>query len=191
VFRFSVPKYSADQDTVSIEIEPLGSGCALTLTHEMGPRGAEFRGRTEEGWQLILEVLGEMLPPAEPSCGAGLATHASVPGKLAPLLAALADTLELHREMLDPKDTSCRAEDDAYRQLAAAYREISARLAETAAFMAGCRELAPCPHDTAAFGPRHREAFERFVKAENQLLQILRPACERDQKLFASLSPSK
>jgi uncharacterized protein YndB with AHSA1/START domain len=188
VFSLRVPRYSDDTSTVRIEIVPLPTGCELTLTQEMSSRWDEYRGRTQEGWQLILEVLAEMLPPDEPSCGAGLARHASVPAKIAPLFAALAETLELHRAMLDPeKHEAARKEDAAYRELAERFRELAHRTEETAAVMSNCQTLAPCPHDTAAFGPKHREAFERFVKAQNQLLEILRPAAERDEKMFATL----
>jgi uncharacterized protein YndB with AHSA1/START domain len=188
IFTLRVPKYSEDTSTVSIDIVPLPDGCELTLTHEMSRRWDEFRGRTQEGWQRILAVLAEMLPPDEPSCGAGLAQHSSVPAKIAPLFAALAETLELHRAMLDPgKHEAARTEDAAYRDLAERFRDLAQRSAEAAAVMSDCRTLAPCPHDTAAFGPKHREAFERFVKAQNQLLEILGPAAERDEKMLASM----
>jgi uncharacterized protein YndB with AHSA1/START domain len=191
VFRLLVPKYSEDESRVTIEIEALESGCTLTLTHEMRARWADLRGRTREGWQRILEALARELPAAEPSCGEGLAQHASVPAQIAPMLSALADTLELHREMLDPTDVACRKEDDAYRQLATSYREISERLRAAASFMVDCRSLAACPHDTTAFGPRQLEAFERFVRAQRQLLSTLRPACEQDEAMLASMSPPK
>jgi uncharacterized protein YndB with AHSA1/START domain len=193
VFTFSVPRYSdgRDADTVTVEIDPLPSGCLLTLTHEMGQRQAEHRGRAQEGWQGILEVLAEMLPPAAPTCGEGLAQHASVPGKIAPLLAALADTLELHRDLLDPVTPQAREEDDAYRELARRYRELAQGIADAATRMAECRGLAPCPHDTSAFGPQHLAAFQRFVKTQRQLLDILRPAAERDQKLLETMSQTK
>jgi uncharacterized protein YndB with AHSA1/START domain len=193
VFTFSVPKYSDGRaaDTVSVEIEPLPSGCQLTLTHEMGRSSAELRGRTQEGWQCILEVLAEILPPAAPSCGEGLAQHASVPAKIAPLLAALADTLELHRALLDPVTAQAREEDEAYRELASRYRELAQGVADAATRMADCRDLAPCPHDTSAFGPQHLAAFQRFVKAQRQLLAIVRPAAERDQKLLETMTQNQ
>jgi uncharacterized protein YndB with AHSA1/START domain len=187
VFTFVVPKFSDDVSRVTIEIEPLASGCTLTLTHELRAQKAELRDRTRHGWQLILEVLAETLPPAAPSCGEGLAQHATVPAKIAPLLSALADTLELHREMLDLEDEDCRKEDEVYQKLAESYRELSRRIESTAALMASCRSLPACAHDTAAFGPRHREAFERFVRAQNQLFEILRPASERDQQMLATM----
>ena len=190
VFTLSVPKYSEgrEADTVTVEIEPLASGCQLTLTHQMGAAQAKFRGRTQEGWQLILEVLAEMLPPATASCGEGLAQHASVPAKVAPLFAALADTLELHRDLLDPTDPQAREEDEVYRELASRYRGLAQGIADAAARMASCQGLAPCPHDTSAFGSPHLEAFQRFVKAQRELLEILRPAAERDQRFLASMT---
>ena len=48
--------------------------------------------------------------------------------------------------------------------------------------------VARYPHDTSAFGPSHLEAFQRFVTSQRQLLAILRPAAERDQKLLATMT---
>lgn len=59
-FTFSVPKYSQSEDRVLVEIVPLQSGCELTLTHEMQPGMAEVRGRAEEGWRRLLELLAEL-----------------------------------------------------------------------------------------------------------------------------------
>ncbi len=71
VFLLAVPKYSSGQDRISVDIRPLGSGCELTLTHEMASRQAEHRGRAQEGWRRVLEMLAEQLPLAEPSRAAG------------------------------------------------------------------------------------------------------------------------
>lgn len=62
VFTFGVPKYSPEFDRVTVEIAPLGSGCELTLTHEVTPQWAEgARG----GWEGILDGLATALgePP--------------------------------------------------------------------------------------------------------------------------------
>lgn len=59
VFTFSVPKYSSVSTRVTIEIQPLGTGCALTLTHEnVLP---DYGTRTEAGWTMILDRLAEAL----------------------------------------------------------------------------------------------------------------------------------
>ena len=54
-FTFAVPKYSAEETRVEIDIVPEATGCELTLTH----RGvlAEYRQQTIEGWQGILRGL--------------------------------------------------------------------------------------------------------------------------------------
>jgi uncharacterized protein YndB with AHSA1/START domain len=187
VFSLRVPKYSDEESRVTIEIEPHASGCTLTLTQEMPASVADRGARTREGWQRIFERLEKRLSSAEESCGEGLAGHAPVPAKMAELLAALADTLELHREMLDPKDQATKKEDDAYRHLATSYRELGSRLGATAAFMAECRSLPACPHDTSVFGPRHLEAFQRFVRAQTELFEILRSAHAEDERMLASI----
>lgn len=190
-FTLTVPKYSQAEDRIQIEIRPLRSGCELTLTHEMQPDMTEVRGRAEAGWRGILEILAEQLFPEEQTCGAGLAQHASVPAKIAPVFAALAETLDSHRALLILSDENARREDEAYRSLAMAYRELAARVERVASEMASYRELPACAHDDKAFGERQLGAFRSFVQAQSALLEILRPAAERDESMLASMTKSR
>ncbi|MBI4202747.1 MAG: SRPBCC domain-containing protein [Chloroflexi bacterium] len=59
IFTFSVEGSAPDR--VTVEIAPLENGCELTLTHEMKPEWAEYAGRTQEGWGMILEGLAQAL----------------------------------------------------------------------------------------------------------------------------------
>jgi uncharacterized protein YndB with AHSA1/START domain len=186
-FDLSVPKYSSDQSRVEIAIQPLARGCELTLVQHMPARYADGQGRARDGWRRILEMLEEIVPPAQPSCGAGLAQHATIPAKIAPMFAALADTLETHRALIVPGGAEARLEDDAYQTLAASYRELSAQVARVAQQMASQRDLPPCPHDEKAFGAVQLHAFQRFVTAQSELLELLRPAVERDQAMLAGM----
>jgi len=190
VFMLSVPKYSQDMEKVTIEIKALGDGCELTLTHEMRPESAELERRAIAGWTGILEVLSELLPSSTPSCGMGLAQHSTVPAKVAALFAALAETLDTHRTMLELEDVNARNEDVAYRQLASSYRDISRQVQTVAAQMAGYRDLPMGAHDENGFTERHRHAFESFVQAQHELLAILKPAVERDDRMFSEMSKS-
>jgi len=66
-FTFAVPKFSAEQTRVTIDIVPAGTGCALTLTHEgVLPNYAD---RSEAGWTGILGALGRLLERAEEDYG--------------------------------------------------------------------------------------------------------------------------
>jgi uncharacterized protein YndB with AHSA1/START domain len=187
VFSLSVPKYSSDESRVEITIQPLAQGCELTLVQHMPGRYAEVKGRSQDGWRRILEVLDEVVPAPPPSCGAGLAQHATIPAKIAPMFAALADTLETHRAMIVPGSAEARLEDDAYRTLAASYRELAAQVEKVAGQMASYSDLPPCPHDEKAFDAGQRQAFQRFVKAQSELLELLRPAAEHAEAMLASL----
>ncbi len=189
VFGLSVPKYSSDESRVEIEIQPLAEGCELTLVQHMPGRYAEIKGRSQDGWRRILEMLDEVVPPAEPSCGAGLAQHATVPAKIAPMFAALADTLETHRALIVLDGPDARLEDDAYRKLAASYRELAGQVEKVAQQMLSYRDLPRCPHDEKAFGAGQLQAFQRFVKAQSELVELLRPAAERDEAMLASMQP--
>jgi uncharacterized protein YndB with AHSA1/START domain len=61
VFSFSVPKYSSEPATVTIEIAADQGGAALTLTQEMDASLAEFKKQTVEGWTTILGELAARL----------------------------------------------------------------------------------------------------------------------------------
>ncbi|MDH3403796.1 MAG: SRPBCC domain-containing protein [Acidobacteriota bacterium] len=59
VFTLQVPLYSEAVDRVTVEIEPAGGGCELTLVHETSPEWADQSG---EGWSMILDSLAAALP---------------------------------------------------------------------------------------------------------------------------------
>lgn len=59
VFNFRVPKYSTENTVVTIEIEALGAGCELHLTHEgVLP---EWYEPTTQGWTGLLATLESVL----------------------------------------------------------------------------------------------------------------------------------
>ena len=51
----------AEGDRVSVEIEPDGHGCVLTLTHALAPRYADYADRTRSGWGNVLDALARHL----------------------------------------------------------------------------------------------------------------------------------
>lgn len=61
VFTFGIPAFSAEFDRVTIDIEPLESGCLLTLTHALHPEFAEYVDRSKAGWTKMLAALDEKL----------------------------------------------------------------------------------------------------------------------------------
>jgi hypothetical protein len=125
----------------------------------------------------------------EPTCGKGLAEHAAVPAKLAELIAALAENLELHQKTLDLSDENSRKEHDAYVRLAQEYRRIALQLQATAARMAGYRDLPMGMHDQRMMAaPEIRDAFTRLVRVEQELLILLQSGVSRDQEMLAAMA---
>jgi hypothetical protein len=113
----------------------------------------------------------------QPTCGKGLAEHSALPAKLATLIGALAENLELHLGALDQRDPRSRAEHDAYVELAKEHRAIASQLAASAQRMAGYRDLPMGAHDARALAdPRLVDAFERFVAAEEEVMAYLEGA---------------
>jgi uncharacterized protein YndB with AHSA1/START domain len=147
VFTLSVEKYSRDTDTVTIEITGLRKGCEVTLTHEMEAKYAPFQDRAREGWTGILDVAAELLVDVVPTCGIGLAQHATIPAKIGLMFEGLAETLELHRKMLVLDDPNSRKEDEVYRELAASWKDVAQLVEKTAAHMAAQHELPMGAHD--------------------------------------------
>jgi uncharacterized protein YndB with AHSA1/START domain len=60
-FEFAVQKDAPEADLVTIDILDLKQGCEVTLTHEISPDYAHLKERVQEGWDGILDGLGEAL----------------------------------------------------------------------------------------------------------------------------------
>ena len=191
VFSFCVEKYSKDESRVTIDIAPLEAGCNVTITHDIPAQHAASAKRTTEGWAKMLDLASVVVAPDVETCGEGLAQHASAQAKLGPWLAALAETLELHRALIVKSDANAPAEDDAYRGLAEAYRDIAAQLERAATRMAACRDLPMPAHDESAFGSEQLAAFERYVGAQNALLSVLKVTAEQDQQMLQGMQSAE
>lgn len=61
VFTFGIPAFSENFDRVTIDIVSEGTGCLLTLTHEMDPEFAAYVDRSKAGWSKMLANLDELL----------------------------------------------------------------------------------------------------------------------------------
>jgi uncharacterized protein YndB with AHSA1/START domain len=61
-FTFRVPKFSAADSVVTLDIAAVDGGCELTLTHE-GVL-AEYADKTPEGWGMIFDGLTSLLDGA-------------------------------------------------------------------------------------------------------------------------------
>ncbi|HMN69348.1 MAG TPA: SRPBCC family protein [Bdellovibrionales bacterium] len=61
VFEFAVQKNSPESDRVSIDIKTLQRGCEVTLTHDVKKEYAHLKERIQQGWDSILDGLGEAL----------------------------------------------------------------------------------------------------------------------------------
>ncbi len=123
-----------------------------------------------------------------PTCGQGLAENSVLPGKLGELAAAMAETLDVHMRTLDVNDPKSKQEYEVYFQLANEQRETAARLLATANEMAGARELPMGRHE---FNEESRtqllEAFAKYVKVEQELLELLEQSLQQDQSLLMEM----
>jgi hypothetical protein len=118
----------------------------------------------------------------EQTCGRGLAGHAALPAKLAEVTEAMADNLQLHMAGLMLDDPAARMEHGVYLRLVEEQRQAAARLRLVAGEMAGARDLPMGAHDEQAMAsPEVAEAFGRFVRAREELVELLRADLELDQ----------
>lgn len=65
MFAFSVTGHSAEDDLVAIDFVARGSGCEVTLTHELKPEFSSMKDKAIQGWSGILEGLERVLAEAE------------------------------------------------------------------------------------------------------------------------------
>ncbi len=61
VFTWATADTLPDTSRVAVAIEPLETGCELTLTHQIPPMWADYRDRVEAGWGTMLVALGRLL----------------------------------------------------------------------------------------------------------------------------------
>lgn len=120
-----------------------------------------------------------------PTCGQGLAANSVLPGKLGELAAAMAENLEVHMRALLVDDPRSKEEYQVYVQLANEQRETAARLLATANEMAGARDLPMARHDfNDSLNLQALEAFEKYVKVQQELLALLQQASAQDQDML-------
>ena len=126
----------------------------------------------------------------EPStCGQGLASRSTLPGKLGELLAALARIIEAHMRALDPAEADARKELDAYATLVTSHRDVADRLSGIANQMADYRNLPMATHDEAAMSDAvAHKAFENFVRLEQELATLLQEQLREDQEMLQQMS---
>ena len=61
VFTWGIAGVSEDQSRVIVDVLPAGTGCELTLKHELQPQWADYAARMEAGWTAMLDALAATL----------------------------------------------------------------------------------------------------------------------------------
>jgi hypothetical protein len=122
------------------------------------------------------------------TCGRGLAEHSALPAQLAEVTEAMASNLQVHMQALELDDEPAREEHAVYLRLAEEQRQAAARLRAVANEMAAARDLPMGRHDAQTMSsPEVGDAFQRFVKAKQQLLALLQGMVEQDRRMLAEM----
>jgi hypothetical protein len=117
------------------------------------------------------------------TCGRGLAEHSALPAQLAEVTEAMADILRVHMQALELDDEPAREEHAVYLRLAEEQRQAAGRLHAIAAEMAAARDLPMGRHDQQAMrSPEVGDALARFVKARDELGDLLGQMAEQDRR---------
>lgn len=126
-----------------------------------------------------------MADEEEWTCGRGLAANSVLPEKMGALTEQLANVLENHLRALPTAEAGNQPEIGAYQRLVREHRAIAGELAAAAEAMEGYRTLPMGPHDHAAMAePEAREVFEAFVRAEDELLALLKQRSEEHHAML-------
>jgi hypothetical protein len=124
----------------------------------------------------------------EPTCGKGLAANSGLPAKLGELTAAVANVLEVHLKALDLRDSNARTEHEAYVKLAREHQNVATQLQALSTEMAGYQDLPMGRHDLQAMSaPEPMEALDRFVRVEEELLDLLQNRLEQDREMLLEM----
>jgi hypothetical protein len=111
----------------------------------------------------------------QPTCGKGLAAHASLPALLGDVMSSMAEVLAHHMTALDLGDPNTRAEYEAYGALVDGHRTSADQLHSIALRMAASRDLPMGRHDVSVMGDETAtRVLERLVQQEEALVAVLR-----------------
>ncbi len=122
----------------------------------------------------------------KPARGKGLARDSILPAKLSALMASVAENLELHMKALDVKDKYARKEYKAYSHLAREHRNIAASLQAIAGELEVYRGSATGkPNEEVLSDPKILAAFEKFMRAERELIVLLKRRMHRNSKMLS------
>jgi hypothetical protein len=122
------------------------------------------------------------------TCGRGLAEHSALPAQLAEVIEAMASNLQVHMQALELDDEPARQEHAVYLRLAEEQRQAAARLRAVAGEMAAARDLPMGRHDAQTMSsPEVGDAFLRFVKAKQELLDLLQGMVAEDRRMLAEM----
>jgi hypothetical protein len=122
------------------------------------------------------------------TCGRGLAEHSALPARLAEVTEAMASNLQVHMQALELDDEPAREEHAVYLRLAEEQRQAAARLRAVANEMAAARDLPMGRHDAQTMSsPEVGDTFRRFVKAKQELLDLLQGMVEEDRRMLAEM----
>jgi hypothetical protein len=122
------------------------------------------------------------------TCGRGVAAQAVVPRAVGNVLGAVAHVLESHLPALDLTDDLSRAERDAYVEIVASHRAIVGQLQALVKRMESLHDLPMGRHDaTKMAGPEPVAAFEGVVRAERELLELLRGREQWNAAMLAAM----
>lgn len=82
-FRFWVADQPDAVDLLTVDIDPEGDGCTLTLVHELHPDWADYEAFTRQAWGAMFDLLAAQLhaAPDVPFVPTGPAGEIDTPGK--------------------------------------------------------------------------------------------------------------
>jgi hypothetical protein len=122
------------------------------------------------------------------TCGEGLVENSPLPVAAAKVFAAMAEVLEVHMAALDLSDENARAEHEVYERLASLHRRIAGSLRAAGADMAAQGDLPMGRHDMGVMAsPRARDAFARFMDAEEKLMALLGGRVGGDREMLGRM----
>ena len=105
------------------------------------------------------------------------------------VLASMAQNLDAHRPALDTSDPATLQELIAYAALISQQQHTADGLLTIAENMTSYRDLPMGNHDMELIStPAVVEAFDAFLTAEHQLLELLQLRIERDQAMLETLT---
>lgn len=122
----------------------------------------------------------------EMSCMQVMAAKMPMVEKFGALMAAHAESMEMHAKWVGTKDKAAKAESAMLKKMAKYHRDMAALAQKIHADMAKGKDMAMAPHDPKTMDPKAGEVMAKSLAVQKEFISLMQKDVEMMEKMMAA-----